>query len=258
MTNKIIFFDIDGTLLNDKMELPKSTFESIKLLQERGHFVVIATGRPPFAFQDLRDKLGITTHISLNGQYVVHQNQVIYKNPLNYHELKKLVHLSTEQKHPLIYVNGDGWETNVEQHLQMEEAIASMKVDTEVIFNPNSYKENEKYQALIFCNEIEEAEYKKTFHKFDFVRWHDFSVDVLPKGGSKAAGIKLLMDNLSLDYEHAYAFGDGLNDREMLKFIPNSVAMGNAVNATKSAAKYVTGDVNNDGIYLGLKQVGLI
>src|SRR5699024_10977299 len=104
----------------------------------------------------------------------------------------------------------------------------------------------------------EELPYQEKLHQFDFIRWHEYSVDVLPKGGSKALGIMKLMEALNIDGKHAYAFGDGLNDREMLEFIPNSVAMGNAVDEVKRLAKYVTEDVAEDGIYHGLKQVGLL
>ncbi len=71
MEQKVIFFDIDGTLLNHEKELPASTKESVFKLKEMGHIVAIATGRAPFMFADLRKELGIDTYVSFNGQYVV-------------------------------------------------------------------------------------------------------------------------------------------------------------------------------------------
>src|SRR5699024_9156443 len=96
------------------------------------------------------------------------------------------------------------------------------------------------------------------FPAFSFVRWHDYSVDVLPKGSSKSVGIEKLLEALTLEKSNAYAVGDGLNEREMLSCIPNSVAMGNAVDAGKSSARYVTEDVEDDCIFYGLKKLGLI
>src|SRR5699024_11645227 len=93
-----------------------------------------------------------------------------------------------------------------------------------------------------------ETYYKNEFPAFNFVRWHDYSVDVLPKGSSKAVGIEKLLEALTLEKSNAYAFGDGLNDREVLSFISNSVAMGNAVDAVKNYAKYGTKDVDDDGV----------
>ena len=79
---KIVFFDIDGTLLDHEKKLPASTKEAIKQLQDSGVFVAIATGRAPFMFESLREELGIDTFVSFNGQYVVFEGKVVYKNPL--------------------------------------------------------------------------------------------------------------------------------------------------------------------------------
>jgi hydroxymethylpyrimidine pyrophosphatase-like HAD family hydrolase len=90
------------------------------------------------------------------------------------------------------------------------------------------------------------------------VRWHPLSTDVLPSGGSKARGIREIIDRLGFTSEDVYAFGDGLNDIEMLRFAGNGIAMGNAPGAVKRAVKYVTEDVNNNGISHGLELVGLL
>ena len=72
MTEKhIIFFDIDGTLLDEDKIMPNSTKEAIFALKEQGHEVAIATGRAPFMFVDIREELNIDTYISYNGQYNV-------------------------------------------------------------------------------------------------------------------------------------------------------------------------------------------
>jgi hydroxymethylpyrimidine pyrophosphatase-like HAD family hydrolase len=92
----------------------------------------------------------------------------------------------------------------------------------------------------------------------DFVRALPFSVDVIPKGGSKAKGIEKIIDRLGFSEECQYVFGDGLNDIEMLSTIKNSVAMGNAEEKVRGAAKYVTKSVEDNGIYYGLQMVGLI
>src|SRR5699024_7783392 len=181
-----------------------------------------------------------------------------YKSPLDLQELDKLVDLSSERNHPLVYMNEKGWQTNAQDHPMVMEAINTLKIDTPLTYDPEAYKTEEKYQALLFCEEKEESPYKEVLGEFDFVRWHKYSTDILPKGGSKAIGIAKLMEVLNIKHEHAYAFGDGLNDREMLEFVPNSVAMGNAVDEVKQFAAYVTKDVDKDGIYHGLKQVGLL
>ena len=256
--DKKYFFDIDGTLLDDNKELPQSTLESIELLKEKGHHVVIATGRPPFIFENVRDTLGITSFVSMNGQFVVHESETIYKNPIAHDEIEKLIHFSDEQKHPLILVNDSDWDATMENHPHLEKAIDSLKIEQALPSNRMSFKTSDNYQVMLFCEEGEDAPYIEKFPDFKFVRWHDYSLDILPKDSSKAVGILKLLDALSLDIEDAYAFGDGLNDKEMLTLIPNSVAMGNAVDEVKSTAKYVTSHVNNDGIYSALRKMQFI
>jgi len=70
-------------------------------------------------------------------------------------------------------------------------------------------------------------------------------MDVLPLGGSKAQGIEKAIEKLGYTKEQVYAFGDYLNDIEMLQFVGNGVAMGNAPDLVKNAAKYVTKDVSD-------------
>ncbi|MNJ71697.1 putative bifunctional phosphatase/peptidyl-prolyl cis-trans isomerase [compost metagenome] len=96
------------------------------------------------------------------------------------------------------------------------------------------------------------------FTGLHFVRWHPFSLDVLPGGGSKANGIAQLIGRLGFTPEEAYAFGDNLNDVEMLRYVGHSVAMGNAPDSVKQIAQYVTTDVDQDGIANGLRMVGLL
>ncbi|MEI2362465.1 Cof-type HAD-IIB family hydrolase [Priestia megaterium] len=258
MTKKIIFFDIDGTLLDHRKQLPKSTREAIHLLKKEGNEVAIATGRAPFMFETLRKELQIDTFVSYNGQYVVSKNKLIYTNPLD----KEALHLLTEEAvsnhHPIAYMDHEDMKANVSHHDYITKSINTLKIEHFPTYDPHYFKERETYQSLLFCQEDEEVLYKEKFKHFDFVRWHPVSVDVVPAGGTKANGIAKVVENLGFEQEHVFAFGDGLNDIEMLTNIPNSVAMGNAHNLAKKAARYITRPVDRDGIMHGLKMVGLL
>ncbi|WP_337019719.1 Cof-type HAD-IIB family hydrolase [Oceanobacillus massiliensis] len=259
MTDRnVIFFDIDGTLLTEDKELPSSTKEAIFNLKKAGHEVAIATGRAPFMFADLRKELDIHTYVSYNGQYVVLNGEVIYTNALNLSSLGRLTEAALENDHPVVYMDHEDMKANVPEHSYITESINSLKVGHFPTHNPDYYKDRAMYQTLLFCPEGEEKQYEREFKDFDFVRWHPVSVDVLPAGGSKAIGIEKIVKKLGFPKERQYAFGDGLNDREMLTTIYHSVAMGNASDEIKSVAKHVTKSVEQDGIYHGLKMIGLL
>ncbi|NPC91648.1 Cof-type HAD-IIB family hydrolase [Bacillus sp. WMMC1349] len=254
----IIFFDIDGTLLNHDKKLPSLTKQSIFKLKELGHKVAIATGRAPFMFEDLRKELEIDTYVSYNGQYVVLDGKVLLTYPLNMMSLEKLTADALIKDHPIVYMDHEDMKANVLKHQFIEESIRSLKIDRFPTHDPHYYKGRELYQALLFCREGEETAYRQSFQDFDFVRWHPVSVDVIPTGGSKAKGINKIVEKLSFPRERVYAFGDGLNDKEMLLTVENSVAMGNGEEEIKKVAKYVTKSVEDDGIYHGLQMVGLL
>jgi len=258
MNRSIIFFDIDGTLLNHDKKLPLSTKESIFKLKELGHEVAIATGRAPFMFEDLRKELEINTYVSYNGQYVVLKGEELYRNPLNISSLEKLTEAALHNNHPVVFMDHEDMRANVPEHTYITESIATLKIGRFPTHDPHYYKGRELFQTLLFCPEGEEKQYEQEFHDFDFVRWHPVSVDVLPKGGSKAQGIKKIVERLGIHPERQYAFGDGLNDMEMLSTVQNSVAMGNAEEKVKSVAKYETKSVEENGIFHGLQMVGLL
>lgn len=71
MKQPMVFFDIDGTLLNEDKVIPDSTKKAVRLLQEKGVHTVISTGRVPKMFYWIQKELNISSFISMNGQYVV-------------------------------------------------------------------------------------------------------------------------------------------------------------------------------------------
>ncbi|PLT27923.1 Cof-type HAD-IIB family hydrolase [Peribacillus deserti] len=259
MTNQsVIFFDIDGTLLNHEKELPLSTKKAIFKLKEEGHIIAIATGRAPFMFEDLRRELDINTFISYNGQYVVLNGEVLYTNPLNISSLEKLTEAALLNNHPVVFMDHEDMRANVPEHEYIKESIDTLKIGRFPTHDALYYKGRDLYQSLLFCPVGAENQYERDFKDFDFIRWHPVSVDVLPRGGSKAKGIEKIAEKLGIPEENLFAFGDGLNDMEMLLTVKNSVAMGNAEKKVKEAARYVTKSVEDDGIYHGLQMVGLL
>jgi Cof subfamily protein (haloacid dehalogenase superfamily) len=255
--SKIVFFDIDGTLLDHDKNLPSSTKEAIGLLKENGVFVAIATGRAPFMFESLRKELDIDSFVSFNGQYVVFENEPIYKNPLNNQKIEELYFKASKKGHPVVFMNDMTMKSSVGHHHYIETSLGGLKFahpDQDEKF----YENRDLYQTLLFCEEGEEGFYREAYPEFTFIRWHPYSVDILPAGGSKAEGIKKMIERLGFRIEDVYAFGDGLNDFEMLKAVGTGVAMGNAVPELKEHANLVTKAVDEDGIWHGLKELKLI
>lgn len=257
MDKKIVFFDIDGTLLDLSKQIPTSTKQAIKELKQNGVYLAIATGRAPFMFEDIREELGIDSYVSFNGQYVVFEGKTIYNNPLGQEELKELYRKSSESGYPMVFMNEVTMRASEKDHSFIKESFGGLQFDYPDV-DPDFLNENIIYQALMFCEKEQEIPFVKNHDAFHFIRWHDYSCDVLPGGGSKAVGVEKMVKAAGLDMADTYAFGDGLNDLEMLKEIGTGVAMGNAVPELKAVADYTTKHVEAGGIAEGLKHLKLI
>lgn len=259
MSEKMVFFDIDGTLIDESTgKIPDSTKEALHQLRKKGVHTGIATGRAPFMFEHILNELEMDSFISFNGSYVVFEGEVIYKRNLNVEFLKELEKIAIESGHPLVFLDHACATTNQEFADVVHESTKHLlpKYPT---FDETFYHSHDIYQALLFCEEKSEHPYRDEYRgTFDFIRWHQHAIDVMPFGGSKAKGIEELLKKTGINRKDTFSFGDALNDIEMLKSSGMGIAMGNGRAEAKEAAHYVTKPVGEDGIWHGLKHAGLI
>lgn len=255
--DKILFFDIDGTLYDDNKTLPNSAKEAISQAKAKGHEIAISTGRAPFMIKPVLEELEIDTYICFNGQYVVHGGEVIHAGEIQKSLLEEVTEFANERSHPLVYMDDQQMISTVEGHPHIEEGIFSLKFPYPEV-DKYFYRNRPVYQTLLFCTEEEEAAYAEAFPRLKFVRWHTYSCDILPAGGSKAEGMEKLLSRLGKTMDDAVAFGDGLNDIEMLEAAGTGVAMGNSLPEVKKYADYVTGHVNTGGLADAMRKLKLI
>lgn len=254
---KIVFFDIDGTLINEKREIPKDTKEAIEKLKQAQVQVVIATGRAPYHLQPIAEELGIDSYVSFNGSYVVYQGKRIDDQPIPVRTVQLLDEFARKNNHPLIYLGSKDYYASEANHPDIIETFQWLKIAPPE-FDPDFWKSNPIYQIMLYCESKDEEQYPQHFHDIKFVRWHDLSIDVIPSERSKAAGVKAILDHVGLSPLEAAAFGDALNDREMLSYVGMGVAMGNAHEGLKPFADFTTKHVDEGGIKYGLEKIGII
>lgn len=103
MIYKIVFFDVDGTLVNyEDGCMEESTRNAIQQLKSKGIHIVAASGRPLSMCQDLRN-VGIDTFITANGAYAKHQDQVIHKIPVAQEIVQAVKAFADENKQSLSF-----------------------------------------------------------------------------------------------------------------------------------------------------------
>ncbi|MFC0216274.1 Cof-type HAD-IIB family hydrolase [Paenibacillus chartarius] len=257
MGYKIVFFDIDGTLLNEDKQIPHSTVAAIKQLKSRGIEPVIATGRAPYFIKPLTEQLGIDSYVCFNGGYAVYQGEPLHRRVISKSSVEALVTLAAKHKHALVFEGEHAFFADAEEHPFVTSSVSSLKVDMPG-YDPHFWKTNDVYQIFLHCESKDEHLYEELHSELKLIRWHEHAMDVLPAGGSKAQGIAALLKLVGLTPGEAAAFGDGLNDKEMLSFVGFGVAMGNSHPDLLPYADYITKHVDEEGIRIGLVKMGLI
>lgn len=254
--SKLLLLDIDGTLLDSNKQLPGATKQALIRARANGHQLAIATGRAPFMIGSLLEELAIDTYITFNGQYIAYENEAVHKQAIEPNILERVMDFADQRDHPLVFLNEHKMVSSIDFHPDIDESIKSLKFPHPEM-DKEFYRSNDVYQALVFCEEHEEQQYHQAFQNVDFVRWHRVSCDILPKGGSKALGIKHLIKSTGHRLEDTIAFGDGLNDLQMMEVAGYSVAMENGHEETKKRANHVTSHVDEDGLAKAFDFLGL-
>ncbi|SFJ53836.1 Cof-type HAD-IIB family hydrolase [Thermoflavimicrobium dichotomicum] len=257
MEKKIVFFDIDGTFLDDEKKILDSTKQAIQRLHEKGIYTAIATGRPPQMFDWILQEYQIRSYIAMNGQYVVFDGQEIYANPMDQDALQDLTMLAMSRGDAIGYCNHKHVRVTEEGHPFVQASFQSLKYPYPSA-DCQFYQHSKVFQGYLFCDEKDVQMYMDRYPDLYFFRWHEYAADILPKGCSKAVGIRKLIEIADIKLENTYAFGDGLNDLEMIEMVGKGIAMGNAVPEVKRVADVITSSNCEDGIFRGLMEVGLL
>ncbi|WP_438445308.1 Cof-type HAD-IIB family hydrolase [Gorillibacterium sp. sgz5001074] len=255
MRYKIAFFDIDGTLVNESKIVPEDAAAAIRELKARGIEPVIATGRAPYFIRKLAAELGIDSYVCLNGAIAVYRGKTMYKRIMSKESIEQLVRLAGEHGHSLVFQGEHAYYTDAEDQF-VASSVNSLKVNMPG-YDPDFWKSNEIFQMFLHCESVDEEKYQ-SLPGLKLIRWHPHAMDVLPEDGSKAQGIAALLEKLGYTAHDAVAFGDGLNDKEMLEYVGFGIAMGNAHEELLPYADYVTTHVDEGGIRNGLVAAGLL
>lgn len=251
---KALFFDIDGTLIfhkNNITNIPKKVIKEIERLKDLGYYLFLATGRPKaFLEQEILD-IGFNGLVLCNGAYVEVNNQIIYEKPMEYQKLCKLINLLDE--HNIQY----DLETSTycyfdKNFVELAEFFKKFGINESYLVFDFNKEEIMKRTLKIELNTLEHYSFKiENLIRKDFAydnHGTQNSYEIFAKEVTKASGIQKVLDYLDIPIENSYAFGDGLNDIEMIKYVRNGVAMGNACKELKEVADVICEDIANDGL----------
>ena len=256
----IVCFDVDMTLLDHATyQVPDSAMEALDRMRGR-HYLVLATGRDMDTYysRQIRDLLQADAIIHSNGTRITVGDQVIYESRMPRELVRSLLDFAEAEGLSLGATIGDeDYYTHPEQVTRLD--IRRWGESGRQYQDPWKLLER-GVRTLAYIGGPEGA--ARIEQAFPELKCPLFAgkqgADVLEKKNSKANGLKRLCRYYGVDQAHTYAFGDSMNDYEILKEAGVGIAMGNALEELKEAADYVTDDISRDGVYKACLHFGLL
>lgn len=255
---KIIFSDLDGTLLRSDKSISEGNRAAIDRAIKEGHSFVVATGRPFESAKMVSDSLGLNGEgcyiVSYNGGHVYdcYHKKVLFSKQMELQTVRELFALADEAGlYVHTYQNGEILTKAVTEEMEWYASRTNLKACPRA--DVLEYLTREPNKAIVI--DIHDQSRLERF-RIANEAWAKgkcrmlFScpqyLEVVPEGISKQTGIHFLAEYLGVDHADTIAVGDETNDIEMIKAAGIGVAVSNANPAAKEAADYVTARNNNE------------
>lgn len=262
MKIKAIALDLDGTLLNSEHRISQENKKTLHELNEKGIRIILVTGRSYEGAKKFARELDFdNVLICYNGAKVVSPKteEVFFELPVPGDCVKELISISKETGVHLNLYQNNIWYVENEHR---EEAI-NYALATSIIPVQKDFSEFENYDMtkalFISTHEALEKIYEVLEERLGGNIYKTFSqphlLEVLNREVNKAVTLKRVLESYDLSLEECIAFGDGMNDLEMLTEVGMGVAMANANPLLKKHVSHVTLTNNEDGVAFFLKKL---
>nr|MCR4955591.1 HAD family hydrolase [Lachnospiraceae bacterium] len=236
----------DYTLLMNDGSLPPLFDSYVDKMKEAGIQFAVASGRPGYTLQELfpeyRDDFYF---ISDNGACITHKGKVIYKSLMEEDIIEDMTRTVLEETPgclPMICaLNGGYYPVEGVKYQDFFSRFFSKQYPVKNVYDV----QEETNKFTVFCpngdakdimNDIYVPKYGENYN---VTLGGDVWIDIQNKGINKGSAMKQLETLCCIDKDEIWAFGDHLNDLEMLDYIPHSYAMANAIPEIKKVANYM-------------------
>lgn len=259
MIRKMLVLDIDGTLTNSKKEVTAATKAAITSVLEKGHVVVIASGRPTPGTKKVCDILELGKYdgyaLSYNGAKITRlsDGEVVHQKVLEGRYIPEIFEYVNKNNMGMMTYEDNAaiTGTRIDEYMELEARINS--IELKVVENFTEYVTFPVNKCLLTapdsfaekaCSELAER-YRD---ELSIYRSEPFFVEIMPQGVDKAASLEVLRNILGIERENIICCGDGFNDLSMIKYAGVGVCMANGCEECKEAADYIAPSNDEDGL----------
>lgn len=258
MSYKMVILDLDDTLLLNNGKIPEGNKKALKLAQEKGVKVVLASGRPEFAIKDIANELELEKYggyvIAYNGSRVIDYKtkKVLYEIDLTREQVAELYDLAIKHENYIhTYVGDEILTCHDNPYTYIESEITGMKIkmcDDFVASLPEKCVKVIMLQAPEHLKEAQEMLKPKIKDKMTMTITKPYFLEFMNKDVDKSKSIVRLCEKLGIDLKDTIAIGDSYNDLSMIEIAGVGIAMENAVEEVKKIADYITDSNENEGV----------
>ncbi|RHW38092.1 HAD family phosphatase [Neobacillus notoginsengisoli] len=236
---KLIALDMDGTLLDDNLEVSAENRQAIREAEEKGIKVVLSTGRNLTTCRDYAVSLQLSSYlVTINGAEIYGpEGELVERNPVSLPLMQWMFDVS--KKH-----NTNFW-----------------AISTTDIFRNRMPKAIDQHEWLKFGFDIPDDAVRETVlgllrekGELEISNSSPTNLEVNAVGINKAVALNKVCEKLDIKMENVMAVGDSLNDILMIKEAGVGVAMGNAQDIIKQEADWVTVSNNESGVAKAIRE----
>jgi Cof subfamily protein (haloacid dehalogenase superfamily) len=253
---RLLAIDLDGTLVNDRLEMDPRDVAAVKAASAAGVTVVLATGRMFKSSLTYAEPLGLTGPIiNYQGAVVreIASGEIWYRRELTVPmEQRVLAFAEPRDWHVNAYVDERVYTARPRPEADLYARIAM--VPYEVVGPLSKWVRKDSTKMVLV--DLEPADVPARIAELRawvgdvarVTRSLDWFVEVVHPQVSKAGALAMVADRLGVAQAEVCAIGDNLNDEDMVSWAGLGVAMGNAPDPLKTVANYVTGRIGEAGV----------
>lgn len=261
---KMVFSDIDGTLLDSNHKITKRTKKKISSIVKEGTPFVLVSARMPIAIEPIQNELNIDSPIiAYSGGLILDSDRNIMSNlgieKEQVLEVKAFISKNFKDVCNCVY-SYDNWIVDdIKNPWVIQESyitgINAIDINLETYLSKNNIVH--KIMCMGEASQIQDV-YETVSSKFEnltIYKSKDTYLEIMNKKASKSGAIEIICEKYNVDSNEVIAFGDNYNDLDMIKYVGFGVAMGNAPQDIKKHANHVALDNDNEGLCKVLEEI---